>query len=274
MMRNQKLNRGLITLNVVFDDVNSSHNQDLGRKMLERTVKIASAADVRVQTQSRIATNVANGIMHAFKEFDASEIIIGYHEHNNTIDNQWGNVATSLFNELSRQIMIVRCLQPINTLRRIQVAVPQKAEFEPGFYRWVERLSRLAGNLGCRIQFHGRSTTISLINQYIQNMHNSVRADYSTFNDWDDLQSLSKNVNPDHLFVVITARKGTVSYQPSFDKLPEMLSRYFSENSLMVIFPDQYGDSPDVMSFASPQHQQEKSAYISIRKWLSKYIKL
>ncbi|MCI1731680.1 MAG: hypothetical protein LKM34_04545 [Prevotella sp.] len=42
-----------------------------------------------------------------------------------------------------------------HTFRSIQVAVPKKAEFEPGFYRWLERLSKMAANLNCRIQFHG-----------------------------------------------------------------------------------------------------------------------
>jgi Kef-type K+ transport system membrane component KefB len=274
MMRNPRLNRGLIGLSVVYDDNNSSHNQELGRKLLEHAEKTASAADVRMQTQSRIATNVTNGIMHAFKEYDASELIIGLHENGGSPKNFWGTLTKSLCEELSRQIMIVKCLEPINTLRRIQVAVPSKAEYEPGFYRWVERLARLAGNLGCRIQFHGRPTTMSLINEYIQNRHNSVRADYSAFNNWDDLPTLSAGVNPDHLFVVITARNGTVSYLPSFENLPEQLLRYFSDNSLMIVFPDQYGDSPDVMTFASPKRQQETNAYVSLRRWLKRHIKV
>ena len=33
------------------------------------------------QTQVRIAANIANGIKHAFNEFQCSEIIIGMHMH-------------------------------------------------------------------------------------------------------------------------------------------------------------------------------------------------
>jgi hypothetical protein len=32
------------------------------------------------------------------------------------------------------------------------------------------------------------------------------------FEDWDELPKLAINVNEDHLFVVVTARKGTISY--------------------------------------------------------------
>ena len=148
------------------------------------------------------------------------------------------------------------------------MVVPQKAEFEPGFYRWVERLSRLASNLGCRIQFHGKSETLALIAEYIRNRHDSIRADYEVYNKSNELQFLSDKVNPDHLFVVVTARKGTVSYEPSFEKIPDTLIQYFSSCSLMVIYPDQYGDSPEIMSFMSPHDHQNKNAYISIQKWL------
>ncbi|MCI1731679.1 MAG: hypothetical protein LKM34_04540 [Prevotella sp.] len=48
--------------------------------MLEYMEMTANAANVRMIVQSRIATNISNGISHAFKEYSASEIIIGMHE--------------------------------------------------------------------------------------------------------------------------------------------------------------------------------------------------
>ena len=153
MMRNSKLNRGIIGLNVVLDDKDVVRNQAQGKRILEAAAKAASAADVRMLTQSRIAANIANGIMHAFKEYDASEIIIGMHEKKTENDNFWGVFTENLFTELNRQIMVCRLLQPLSTIRRIQVAVPSRVEFEPGFYRWIERLSVMSENMGCRIQF-------------------------------------------------------------------------------------------------------------------------
>ncbi len=273
IMRNTKLNRGIIGLNVVLDDQNLSYNQEKGKEMLESMEMTANAANVRMIVQSRIATNISNGISHAFKEYSASEIIMGLHVSDGSYKNFWGNVTPIIYNEISRQIIIVRCLQPINTLRRIQVAVPKKAEFEPGFYRWLERLSRMAGNLNCRIQFHGGRDTMSLINEFILNRHSNVRADYVAFEDWEELPRLAVNVNEDHLFVVITARKGTISYIPSFDSLPEQLTRFYSGNSLMIIYPDQYGAPQEVMTFSAMQQPKEENAYRYIHKWFQKKFK-
>jgi Kef-type K+ transport system membrane component KefB len=269
MMRNAKLNRGLIGLNVVLDDLNLSYNQERGKNMLEYMEMTANAANVRMIVQSRIATNISIGISHAFKEYTASEIIIGMHEPHGGYKNSWGNITQNLINDISRQIIIVKCLQPINTFRRIQVAVPKKAEFEPGFYRWLERLSRMAANLSCRIQFHGNSGTLSLINEYIQNRHTDVRAEYMAFENWDELPKLAISVNEDHMFVVIAARKGTISYLPSFDSLPEQISRFFNSNSIMIIYPDQYGDVSG-MTFTKLQLSEEHNPYQFFRQWMIK----
>ena len=270
MMRNQKLNRGLIGLNVVFDDENRLAMQDKGKQLLENLAQAASAADVRMQSQVRIATNIANGIKHAFKEFNASEIIMGMHIHHEISKKFWGEFIQSLFNGLNRQIMLVRCEQPLNTLRRIQVAVPSRAEFEPGFYRWLERLSRMAENLECKIEFHAKPETLTLISDYIQNKHANVRAEYTVMNHWNELPKLASTIKEDHLFVVVTARKGTVSYKVAQERLPEELTRFFSGKSLMIVFPDQYGEPQDAMTFAEPQHHEQRSAYNLLLDWFRK----
>lgn len=273
IMRNVKLNRGIIGLNVVLDDLNLSYNQEQGKKMLEHMEMTANAANVRMMVQSRIATNISNGISHAFKEYAASEIIMGMHDNNATNKCVWGNITQNLYNDISRQIIIVKCMQPINTLRRIQVVVPKKAEYEHGFYRWLERLCRIAGNLNCRILFHGSRGTLSLINEFVTNRHCGVRAEYFVFEVWEELPKLAADVNEDHLFVVVTARKGTVSYLPAFDDLPEQLARFFDDNSLMVIFPDQYGAPQDFMTFSALQQPQEDNAFSCIHRWIQKKIK-
>ncbi len=270
MMRNQKLNRGLIGLNVVFDDEDRLVHQEKGKTLLEKLTQMASATDVRMQTQVRIATNIANGIMHAFKEYHASEIIMGMHGHREIPKVFWGEFIQSLFNGLNRQIIIARCEQPLNTMRRIQVAVPSRAEFEPGFNRWLERLARLTENMGCQIEFHAKEQSLTLIREYIQRHHDSVRAEYTLMPHWGDLPELASTISEDHLFVVVTARKGTVSYKSAIERLPEELTTHFAGKSLMIIYPDQYGEPLDAMTFAAPQHHEQMSAYKAVTMWITK----
>ena len=268
LMRNPRLKRELVALNVVYDDVNMRHNQAEGQRLLDHLCHLASASDVPMVTQVRVAANIANGIKHAFKEFQASEILMGLHFHKEINRSFWGEFTRSLYNGLSRQIIVTRILQPLNTIRRIQVAIPSRAEFEPGFYRWLERLARMAGNLECRITFHGRNETLQLVNEFIRNRFPSVRAEYEEMEHWKELPTLGSKVREDHLFVIVTARKGTISYKTAMERLPEELNKFIKGKTIMIIFPDQYGSEMDDMTFAQPQHTEERSAYEAVREWI------
>lgn len=274
LMRNTRLNRGLVGLNVVYDDQHMRINQEKGQRLLESVTQYAAGSDVRMQTQVRIAANIANGIKHAFKEFRASEIIIGMHTHKEVSPKFWGEFHQSLFNGLSRQIIMARIMQPLNTIRKIQVCVPSRAQFEAGFYRWLERLSRLAENLECRIDFHGRKDTLELISEFAHNRHPNMRAEYIIMEHWNELPKLARTIAADHMFVVVTARQGTISYKNAMERLPDELTRYFSGTSMMIVFPDQYGDAMDKMTFAQPQHTEEESAYETIREWMRRRMKI
>ena len=271
LMRNEKLSRGLIALNVVYDDLDATYNQQEGQRLLEQIEKKAAAADVQVQTQVRLATNIANGIKHAFKEYDASEIILGQHIHDNSTRRFWGQFAQSLFNGLNRQIIIARCTIPLNTIRVFHVAVPSRAEYEPGFYRWLERVSRMVTRLGCRILFHGRDESLSLIRTFLSNRFPSIRADYAIMQHWNDFKSLAAQVEEHQMLVVVTARPGTVSYKSAMERLPDELTPYYKYKNVMIIFPDQYGNHLDLMSFANTQHYEQESIWESIQNMLSRH---
>ena len=273
LMLNRKQTRGLVALNVVYDGEHMHRNMEQGNRLLEQMTQYCAGSDIQIQTQTRIAANIANGIKHAFKEFQATEILIGMHTHKEVSTKFWGEFHQSLFNGLNQQITMARLAQPLNTIRRIQVAVPSRAEFEPGFYRWLERLSRIAGNLECRIQFHGRTETLSLVNEYIKNRHPQVRADYSNMDHWNELPKLANDVADDHLFVIVTARKGTVSYKNALEYLPDEVQRYFNGKNLVIIFPNQYGDQ-EVMTYSQSQHTEERSAWESLARWIDKRRKM
>ncbi len=270
MMRNPKNNTQFVGLNVVYDDDDMPRNQEQGQRLLERMAQYSAATDIHMQTQVRVAANIANGIRHAYKEFRATEILIGMHMHPEVSQKFWGEFHQSLFNGLNSQIIMARLTQPLTTIRRIQVAVPSRAQFEPGFYRWLERLCRLGSNLECHTEFFGREDVLPLIENYVLSRHHDMRVSYTKMAHWVELPNLAASISPDNLFVVVTARKGTVSYKNALEFLPDEITRHFSGTNIMIIFPDQHGDAMDEMTFAQPQHTEEHSAYEAIGKWIKK----
>ena len=270
MMRSPKNTTQMVGLNVVYDDDDMPRKQEQGQRLLERMTQYAAAADIHMQTQVRVAANIANGIRHAYKEFRATEILIGMHMHPEVSQKFWGEFHQSLFNGLNSQIIMARLTQPLATIRRIQVAVPSRAQFEPGFYRWLERLCRLGCNLECHTEFFGREDVLPLIENYVLSRHHDMRVSYTRMAHWAEMPSLAASISADNLFVVVTARKGTVSYKNALEFLPDEITRHFSGSNIMIIFPDQHGDAMDEMTFAQSQHTEEHSAYEAIGKWIKK----
>ena len=268
LMRNPRLNRGLVALNVVYDDEHSAQGREQGIRLLEQLQQQAAASDVLMQTQVRLASNIANGIKHAFREFACSEIVMGLHVHTERNPKFWGEFIQSLYNGLNRQVVLTRFVQPLNTLRRIQVVVPSRAEYEPGFQRWLERLCRMAGQLDCRIVFHAVEGSMEPIREFIGNHHSSLRTDYATMKHWNELPHIAAGVAQDHMLVVVTARKGTISYKNALERLPDELQQHYEGKNLMIVFPDQYGTDvkDDGMSFTEAQHKEEKSIYDAIAR--------
>lgn len=264
LMRDPKSKKELlgVTVEVEYDETKKQAKLAQRRKNLEHATSIAAAADVPMKTRCRLSTNVASGILHTVSEMNASEIVLGLHHKHGMIDSFLGKFAQSLLKGTFRQLVIVKCLMPVNVMRRIIVAVPPNAEYEAGFYKWVERLARIGAQLGCRVHFWGHSDTLPKIKGYLAKFHGSVRSEFSVLDDWDDLLLLTGEVNYDHLLVIVSARKGSISYQSSFENLPDQITKYFCNNSLMLIYPDQLGDPQNIITFSSPREQQENRIFI------------
>ena len=273
MIKHPKYNKGLVALSVINDSNASEKKEQKAKRNLEQTSMIAAASGVKIDTVLRYDLNIAQGIIHTAKEHDITDLVIGLHRKTNIMDSFFGNLTESLLKGTHRQVMVTKLLMPANTLRRIVVAVPQQAEYEVGFPKWVGQISRLGRVLGCRVHFFATGQTLKFLKRMIERMEPGTKTEYTELDDWEDLLLLTGQVNYDHLFVVVSARKGSISYQPSFEKLPLQISRYFANNSLMVIYPDQLGDPQELVSFSEPHQTVDSKAYETVSKYLNKWFK-
>ncbi len=273
VIKDPKQKNELIALNVI-NDSNSSENKELqGKRNLEKAAMIAAAADVAVTRVSRYDLNIAAGIIHTVKEYDVTELVIGLHRKANIVDSFFGSLSENLLKGTYRQVMIAKFLMPVNTLRRIIIAVPPKAEYEAGFQKWVEHFCRIGSILGCRVHFFANERTLALLQTLLKKKYSSTPSEFTLLESWEDLLILTGQVNYDHLLVIISARRGSISYDPSFEKLPAQLSKYFANNSLIILYPDQYGEPQEIVSFSDPRGYNESQHYDKVGKWFYKWFK-
>lgn len=273
VIRDPKQKDNLLALNVINDHSGTEALEQQGKRYLERAAKITASAGVELKCISRYDLNIAAGIIHTAKEHGATDVIIGLHWKVNIVDSFFGMLTESLLKGLHREVMVARFLIPINTLRRIIVAVPPKAEYEAGFQKWVDHFCRMGTTLGCRVHFFANEQTGNLLQALVKKKHSNTLTEFSRLDEWEDLLLLTGQVNYDHLLVVISARRGSISYDSSFEKLPSQLGRYFTNNSLMVLYPDQLGDPQDALSFSNPQGSNESQHYEKVGRWFYKWFK-
>ena len=127
VVRNEKHADNLYALNVINDNNDSVRLEMKGKRNLERAGQIAASANISLKTLSRFDLNIATGILHTAKEVEATTIIIGLHHKVSIVDSFFGNLTEDLLKSTYRQVMIARFLIPVNTLRRIIVAVSSEA---------------------------------------------------------------------------------------------------------------------------------------------------
>ena len=273
VVRDEKQPDNLVALNVINDNNGSVKQEMRGKRSLERAAQIAASTSVRLKIVSRFDLNITTGILHTAKEYEATNIIIGLHCKMSIVDSFFGNLTENLLKNTYLQVMVARFLIPVNTLRRIIVAVPPKAEFEHGFMKWITHMCRMSSQLGCRVHFYAHPQTLGYIRGYIQKKHKDTRVAYSELEDWDDLLLLTGQVNYDHLLVIISARRGSISYDSAFERLPMQISKYFNNNSIMLLYPEQKGDPNESLSFSDPRGWAETQYYDKVGNWFYKWFK-
>ena len=190
--------------------------------------------------------------MNTVKERNITDVVVGIHARNTVMDSFFGSKIDELLTQLNKMVLITRCYSPISTVSRIVVAVPAKAEYETGFELWVMRISNMARKVGCRLRFYASSETIPYIKGVIHKHQFEVRVDYNMMNEWGELLMLTKEVQDEDLFVVVSARRTSISFSSQLEETPNLLSKYFGHSNLLVVYPEQFGATPNLESFSDP----------------------
>lgn len=213
----------------------------MGRNALRAAVTAALAVDIEVKDVERYDLNIVAGVTNVVKETHSSDIIIGLHRRSNIVDTFHGQMVEQLLKSTDKMIFMSRCFIPVDTVGRILVAVPSKAEFETGFQAWVERVGNLASQLGCRVIFLAYQSTAGFINNILEEERYSIRHEYLILESWDDFIIYSAQIDEDDLLMVIGARRGSISFSTDSENMPTFLARNFSRQNLVVIYPQQFG---------------------------------
>lgn len=226
-------------LNVVSDDGEAdSKTKSVAKKMMDKAVNHAAATENTIIPITRFDMNISNGIIYTLKEQNITDLLIGLH-HDANQKNFLGPIAEQILKHTSETVFIYKSVQPFNTLKRMVVVVTTRAELEPGFGHWFKKLTTIAKEAGLSIDFFGTKDTL----MELQNQQKAQKAEgkmlFHEFSYWDDFLIFSREVKKNDLLIIVSSRRGHISYQLQLEKLPYYLSNYFNASSFIMLYPQQ-----------------------------------
>lgn len=249
-MRNASGKNNIYALHVRND--NTVGSRELGRRALEQAEKVVASTDAQITTIERYDMNTATGILNTIEERDINEIILGMHRRTMVIDSFFGPKIDHILKSTNKMLIIARCFIPLNAITRVVVFVPAKAQYETGFSRWVVKVANIAREIGCRIVFCCHPETKAMIRGVLFAERFYIRSEFRDVEEWDDFLLLANRILDDDLFIVVGARRGSVSFTPDMDAMPGFLQKYFSRNNLVVLYPEQFGEEVSLTTFVDP----------------------
>ena len=182
-------------------------------------------------------------------------------------ESDWSD-ATQLVNSQSKAAIIYHPAQPINTISRILVAVPRYAEKEHDFISCFGLIRRLSSQIGARVIFFTNEDTQKVLQAFCRRKGKFLRASYREMEDWEDVLMIAKQMAPDDMIVMVNARPSTPSFNPLFEQIPDMLARFFSNHSYMIVYPEQETGNriPDLLTGDTTQASKTWSIVSAIKQ--------
>ena len=230
---------GLFALKVI--DNHHSYEKALkqSRRVLQTAVNTAAATDTRMKDLLRYDLSVSNAIASVVKEREITDLVVGLHKEKDIPAAFLGHIVESVLAESSVSTFIYKPAQPISTVRRHLIIIPELAEKEIGFNQIIFRLRNVTQNTGAATVFYGSEATLNALKKLLAKK--SGEASYIEFNDWDDFLIVFRDIKPDDTMWIILSRKEGLSYAPAMARIPKYLNKYFQANSFVLAYPVQAG---------------------------------
>lgn len=222
-------------LSVVKYNDEAEKNMQKIKHDLNYFVRYASASETTIKPVVTFDVNSANGIIRISREIMADIFVMGWPKNRTFLSRVFNQTIESIINSTDKTILFCNIHGSLNTTRQIKILCPPQSELEPGFQQWLTKVRLLGVELRTKLLFFCNGQTQAAIDSSIKKK--SPPVSYSSFTEIKDFLVLSKDINADDLFIVISSREGGVSYQPELKQLPKKLNKYFADLHLILIYP-------------------------------------
>jgi hypothetical protein len=228
----------------VQDDIDARGRLLLNQNKLSKVIKHGAATQTRLQVLNRVDLNLSNCVARVVKERLSTDVVLQWEERTGStgdflVSSLFGTTTQNIIDTVWETVYIGRFVHPVNTTRKIVLLLTRNAQYEVGFRYWLRKMSLLSRQSGAPLVICSTAETKLAVQLELKKMRSSGEPVYKSFEQIDDIAPISDEIDGDDLIIVVTARKGTLSYQSYMDTIPDKLLKNFYSNNFILLYPEQ-----------------------------------
>jgi len=236
LIKDQNSPEAIYPLSIVEDDADADEKINVVKKVIEGAAAQISSGDKKVEILKKVDLSIVDGIVRTAKAYNITDILISYKAQHGSGNIIFGSIADNLLSKSKQAIIISKILQPVNSFHRIIVVLSPNAELENGFFRLAAKLHLLLKQIGQQTFIYGLPDALKDFSVVI-NDRKKIFYNYIETNTFEDFEPVT-NPKEDDLFVFLSARKQTVSYDFHVDDMPKNLNRNSEFTSFAIFYPE------------------------------------
>lgn len=234
LVKNHSNTENMFGLNVINEDKNDSSTKN-AEKILNYAVNTASAADVVLKPLTRYDNDVINGINNVVKEQKITDLIIGLEDEKGFSASFADNLYNGYLQNDDINILVYHAAQPLSTVKRYLVMIPENAHLESGFFHSLARVWNIGKNSGAVISFYAPENIINVLKKIVKKVN--IEADFIITNAWADAEKKAENIKDNEGLILILAKRGMTSYFPKMRYIPDFLNTKLPNKNYLLIYP-------------------------------------
>ncbi|MFN3985475.1 MAG: cation:proton antiporter [Rhodocyclaceae bacterium] len=238
LLRDRARDQPIYPLTVVQEGPDAADAVEQAEKMLTKAVAQLAAAEVPAQPLTRIDLNASSGIIRARRELRATAVVVGWRDRAEPRERFFGSMLEHLLRDRHYALLMSRLVEPVNTTRRIVVALPPYAELEAGFPVAMRLLANLVSQLGASVVIVAEGQHEARVRSRLAGFKALKDARFQTVPRWTALRTtLVDSVGNGDLVVVYSVRPGGLAWEPLLATLPTRLAARLSHTNLIALYP-------------------------------------
>ncbi len=236
IIKDNESSEPIYPLSIVEESADADEKIHVVKKVIEGVVEQIASVDKRVEVIKKVDLSIVDGIARTARAYSISDILISWKAQQGTGSLIFGSIADNLLVKTKQSIIISKVIQPLNTYNRVILILSPNAELESGFNLVVRKVNAILKQLGGNAKVYGQQKTITAFSSLIKDKKREFY-NYLIVDSFDDSDILDQ-VKEDDLYIFLSSRKQTVSFDYHVDNMPKTLNKNNESTSFVLFYPE------------------------------------